>query len=83
MVLNPPPSVGRLMTTRAFCSPVCVRAFLLETLAEMEGLGPSSPKTEQSVNDLRETYLDLFRTFEELRFDLTSPRGHSSFSGRA
>ncbi|HTT17139.1 MAG TPA: hypothetical protein VMH49_07290 [Thermoplasmata archaeon] len=44
---------------------------MLEALAQLDGL--SVPGAERTVTDLRATYLDLSRAFEEMRFDLTVP----------
>lgn len=70
-VSGPPPSVDWLLEDRGFCSKGCVRAFMLEALAQLDGL--SVPGAERTVTDLRATYLDLSRAFEEMRFDLTVP----------
>ncbi len=71
VISDPPATVEYLVKSRAFCSLACVRAFLLEALSEMETL--SSPAVEDTVSDLRDAYVDLTRTFDELRFELTNP----------
>jgi hypothetical protein len=71
-ILNPPKSIEHLLSSRSFCSLPCVRAFLLEALAEMEAL--SSSNVDRTISDLREAYLDMSRAFSDLQFDLTDLR---------
>ena len=71
VISNPPPSVKPLLANLAFCTVECVRAYLLETLADSESLAGRT--SDQTVADLRETYLDLSRVFDDLRFDLSNP----------
>ena len=70
-VRNTSSVVTDLVGGRLFCSVRCVRAFLLEALAEVKELrsGPTPLEAE-----LREIYLDLSRTFETLGFTSTDPR---------
>jgi hypothetical protein len=70
-VSNPPLTIRHLLNRRAFCSLRCVRAFLLESMAEIEPL--DAPDAQLTLGTLREVYLDMARTVEELRFDLTNP----------
>jgi len=63
-VANPPPSIEYLLQGRGFCSLVCVRAFLLEALSEIDSF--ASPASSQVVIDLRGAYLDLNRTISDL-----------------
>jgi len=65
VISNPPSTVEYLVSSQAFCSVNCVQAFLLESMAEMESLASSA--AEQTVIDIRDAYLDLSRTFDELR----------------
>jgi hypothetical protein len=70
-ISNPPPSIEYLVKGRGFCSLVCVRAFLLETLAEVDYL--ASPVSAQAVIDLRSAYLDLNRAISDLGFGVARP----------
>jgi hypothetical protein len=65
-LVHAPTSIEYILGDRAFCSLHCVRAFLLETLAEMEGI--TLADAERTVVDLRETYMDLARAFADLAF---------------
>ena len=71
VIVGAPESVRGLLSNRSFCSIGCVRAFLLESLAEIDSM--TTPLSQATVTDLRDAYLDLSRAFAELRFDLTRP----------
>ena len=73
VIARPPSSLLPLLDERGFCSKQCVRAFMLETLSELETR--AIPPIDRTVTDLRETYLDLSRALSDLSFDLTDPVG--------
>jgi len=71
VIARPPTSLLPLLDDRGFCSKPCVKAFLLESLAELEAL--AAPPMDRTLTDLRDTYLDLSRALSDLSFDLTDP----------
>lgn len=63
-VVNLPPRLNEIFRDRWFCSEPCVRAFFLETLAELDAL--DTPRAREVTTDLRQVYLAMVLAYADL-----------------